>query len=343
MTYEEQVAATLDSVDRLLTLEQMVDEAEELVALVHIGSDSEQRSAWDESQHPRGAAWDESKHPRDPEGTSTGGQWTGDGADKSKSDTKPGSAANTKPASPGQAHLVGAHTMAAAAWKKKAAELYKTDKEFAAAVDAATAFTQGQYDMIKVAELDRDGTVPLGEFGQRQKETGRLDLPIGSLGTGGDVVKSFVKGSTFEEADATTRAKSGATVREASRALHAAVDSAPVFDQPIYRGIQLTVSGASDFGSKKTGDLIDIKAVTSFSLDDKIATKFASGKGPGQSRLGDSYGVVFKIVGARALSLAHLSPYKQKEFITRGKFRIKSIDSDIFRSRLAVFTLEPIE
>lgn len=186
------------------------------------------------------------------------------------------------------------------AWVKEHQDLYDNDPEFRAAADAATLFTQGDY-----AQISRSGTgSPTG-----------LDPGKEMSGAPGADYRNFFKGQKVEDG-------TKVTWKEGADALGKVVDENRV-SETIYRGL-MGQDAYMTFQDLKEGQTLDIAGLTSFTTDSSIADKFSKGRGPGQYRLqsGSPRTIIEIQGGAPGVKVGALSPYKQKEVITRGKFTV---------------------
>ena len=123
------------------------------------------------------------------------------------------------------------------------------------------------------------------------------------------------------------RAMSFEEARRGSKMLGNAVDNAPISSEPIYRGIILDKE--IDF---KDGEEFSLQNITSFTGDRKKAVGFAfnrQGKS-GQGRIGYlARPLVIEVEpGVKVLDISKLSPWRQKEMISRGKYKVISTSSN---------------
>lgn len=234
----------------------------------------------------------------------------------------------------GPSKFRGAPTTAAnaKAWIRSRQTDYDSDPEFKTAVDAATLLTQGSTVFIHAASVAAAGGTPKGEMGKFMKE------PLSRAANPMAIYKNYFKGQNVEKADYVT-------LREAGKILNKAVDSADPIAASIFRGMHVSeveYKGSKTFPNPAltrieklvVGDRMDMRGVTSFTGDLTIATQFSNGTARGQagrSRGGSRSSWIRAVTievrpGARALPVSALSPWRQKEFLTRGKFRVVRID-----------------
>jgi hypothetical protein len=250
-----------------------------------------------------------------------------------------------------------------AAWRKAHQSRYTSDKDFRAAVDAVTLLTQGSTSDIRAASL-----AAAGHESELVGRTYNLDKPLSYAANPMGSYKTYFDGQDVENAEYVT-------LREAGVALNNAIDTSPVLDEPIYRGMSVQrtlwmeagqqldpVSGqivvtdeeanerqrarerkTGDYSQKnqpnpfyqqidgiKAGDPFDIPGVTSFTVDKFTATQFSRGEARGQGgRGGDgrrhTSAVTLEIRSSRGIPVAALSPWDQKEVLTRGRFKVESV------------------
>jgi hypothetical protein len=242
----------------------------------------------------------------------------------------------------------------AAKWRRSLQNRYENDKDFRAAADAVTLLTQSSTHDIRAASLAAAG---------HEKELtphyqAKLDEPLSYAANPLAGYKNYFVGQDVENANYTT-------LREAGVALNKAIDTAPVTEAPVFRGMMVSktmnmdvrdkidtaVSGRvispdaypkgstreikdvpnplyERISSLKAGDSFPIPGATSFTSDAFVAKEFSRGEARGQGgRSGGSDqryvpAVVLEVRGARGLNAAALSPWKQKEVITRGDFKV---------------------
>ena len=191
------------------------------------------------------------------------------------------------------------------AWLKATQELYDNDPQFKAFADGVALYTQGDYDLIR--EQSEDPKYADSTLGESRS-------PIADF-------KNFYDGQNIEE--------STVLVKDARNAIMDAINASNPMTE-IHRGLK-----ASEYGNQKllkylseldVGEEIDFKHPTSFTTDYSVAGRFALGttQAQGGGEAGD--GVTITIRNARAVSVAPLSPYKQKEALSTGRFKIVSID-----------------
>lgn len=114
-----------------------------------------------------------------------------------------------------------------AQWRKRMQDRYDHDPEFKAAADAVTLLTQGSTDLIRAASVAAAGQEKtlLRDYYKKS-----LDKPMSAAANPMMSYKNFFKGQDVEHAD-------HATLREAGAALNKAIDTSPVLDIPIFRGM----------------------------------------------------------------------------------------------------------
>jgi hypothetical protein len=209
----------------------------------------------------------------------------------------------------------------AAKWRKEAEKAYQEDEDFKAFADGASFFTQGGFGEMQEAarqmnrgESPESHSAPLEDFKHPLAE-----------------YKPMLKGQEL----GTTKMK------DAVQAVRSAIADSPPTTQPMYRGMKMPQDEARNnaFGAflanAKVGDDFAFDVPTSFSAEKTVAEEFAQGiggkKGPQRARARDdpAAGVVFAVSeGAKAASVTPLSPWKQQELLSEGKFKIKSIEGN---------------
>lgn len=132
----------------------------------------------------------------------------------------------------------------AAKWHKQQQERYDNDPEFRAAVDSVTLMTQSSTHLIRAASV---AAAEGDEALIREHYTERLDGPLSGAANPLASYKNYFEGQDVEHADYVT-------LREAGVALNKAIDTSPVLDEPIYRG--MPVSHQAFIGAGQTLDPI---------------------------------------------------------------------------------------
>jgi hypothetical protein len=254
--------------------------------------------------------FDESEHPRAPAGSSEGGQFTSSGS------------------TAGSSQFINAPMtlQGASAWRKSMQETYNTDKEFKAAADAVTLFTQGDYTVLRgLAEHELTGEWNRDLKGTRW-ETALDEKMSGMPGTD---YKNFFKGQDV-------KAGGTATWKEGVRAFVNTIDSTDTIDAPMYRGLS-GYDVAKQVEALMPGDNFDLIAPTSFTADRGLAVKWSQGKvsGTGLNALPSGSATVIIEVqpGAKGLKAAALSPFKQSEIISSGRYEVVRIEHGLDESR----------
>lgn len=248
-----------------------------------------------------------------------------------------------------------------AAWRKKQQKRYDEDANFRAAVDAITLFTQGSFDPIRAASIAAAG----GEKTLRKHYQDWLDRPLTVAASPLNSYKNYFEGQDVEGQEEGMLTRRHATLREAGKALNDAIDSSPRLSESIYRGMhvphvvskrksdEIDPNSGRIYATKdrdqsptvdvpnpllrriatmKPGDEYELPGATSFTADRQIAQDFSRGEAVGQSgrRSGNERrhvpAVVLEVRKARAIAAAALSPWKQKEVLTRGKFKVVSVE-----------------
>lgn len=232
----------------------------------------------------------------------------------------------------------------AAAWRKKAQAAYDNDKDFKTVADAITLYTQGSFREIWGAAMAAEGHGDqLGAGNVADMLRDEPDLPLATA------ANPFASYKNFFERQDVANAKD-VSMREAATALNRAIDESAVLDVPIFRGQYLGESrpihyegpfdpekpmyeanpAFSALQSLKAGDEFpEFAGPTSFTSERKVAEQFALGTNTGQRARGiDDYtsAVVLEVRGAKGLKVSALSPWRQSEVISRGRFRVVSAE-----------------
>lgn len=261
----------------------------------------------------READFNEDDHPRDEKGqfTSDGGG----GGGLSEHGTAMVQAMNSAPLT----------EQGAGAWRKEHQKLYDSNPEFRALADVTTVYTQGAYSDVYAATVKvdsgdwHDGATP---FIKEEFES--------AIGSHGDEVKTMFKGQDFDNPD-----RQGATWADGAKALNAAIEHSTPIDSELHRGV-MGRDAYNAFEKFEAGSEFHIAGATSFTMDSEIAEKFASGRGPGQYKDLNAPRTIIKIKsGGRGLRVAALSPYKQREVIAKGRYRVVFNHAGLSSDRLA--------
>lgn len=234
----------------------------------------------------------------------------------------------------------------AARWIKAHQKDYDSNPEFRAAADAAALLTQGGTQAIHAASLGAAGKekdIPV-EFWRKN-----LDKPLSIASNPLSAYKTYFKGQELDRTEGNGSADT-VSLRAAGAALNKAIDTAPETMQPMYRGMQVPpFDYARSSLSKpvanpqyaaleklKPGDTFRVDGITSFTVDKQVARDFSKGEARGQSnylynrrseQARRASAVTLEVApGARGLPVAALSPWRQKEVLTRGTFVVKSVD-----------------
>lgn len=240
--------------------------------------------------------------PRVPKGAENGGQWTAQGTGQAF----------------GEAQLDGSK---AAAWRKKNQKRYDVDAEFRAAIDAATLFTQGNFGKIRAIAVAEITGKLVGRWAGEKVNEKMSGSPLGEYKHyfEGQAVDAYGKGSKH-------------TWKEGARALNDAIRTAPPLSAPIYRGVYGR-ENMTMLLSMKPGTTFDMAGPTSFTANRDVAERFmfavSRGQGGGGLARGTSAVLIEVVKGARGLPVQALSPWKQQEVISSGRFRVKEIKKDV--------------
>lgn len=211
---------------------------------------------------------------------------------------------------------------AAKSWVKSMQEKYDSDNNFRSVVDAIGMITQGEYMVFKEFTAKMGG----GDFSEGIKGSmipkwENLPVTPNPLAKYKNFFKNQDLGDTGESP--TPRATYG----EVAKMLNATLEASKPLEHGLYRGL-VGRQALNSLADLKEGDLFDVGGATSFTSDEKIARDFSEGNAKGQSsaKRGTGHGALIEIEkGAKALPVSALSPWDQKEFLSRGKFKVKSV------------------
>jgi len=250
------------------------------------------------------------------------------------------------------AKFVGAPVAGSKQWIKARQKDYETDREFRIVADAASLLAQGNTWAVMRGSRAAAGDPIKDEKGVRNP----LKEPLGQTASPMANHKSYFKGQGEDWGKGVQgNWKDEPTLLEAGKILNKAVDEGPVLEIPMYRGLHISpydTSGPIDssrgpktskdyeyLSKLKAGDSFNVSGVQSFTTERQIAKDFSLGEARGQNnyasarRESSNYGssrrqqaaVLIEIEkGARGLPIASLSPWKQREVLTRGKFEVVS-------------------
>jgi len=203
-------------------------------------------------------------------------------------------------------------------WHKKMQARYANDPEFRAAVDATTLFTQGEY-----ATLRAIGTHEInGTWEQEYAESSVpewIDKPM--AGSPLSNYKNYFEGQNVGDG-------SQATWGQGARALNDAIRTSEPLPQPFYRGLYGR-EVANNLKDLQPGAILDVVGPSSFTADETLAVKWSQNRVSGQRGGGLAPHVPSVVIevqaGARGIKAAALSPWKQAEIISSGKFAVVSV------------------
>ncbi len=235
--------------------------------------------------------------------------------------------------------------------------LYDSDQSFKTVVDAVTLYTQGSYEPIQAgSEAALTGERQL-LYGPGSFETLHTDRELAAAANPMATYKNYFAGQDVDSLENDERSK-GVTVRDAGKALQDAISGAEPFQGMLYRGERLSEQGTKtpdDMPYEEwsrvqredrmryeqtiqrykdlNGEVVDMLGVTSFTTDKYVADQFAIRATKAQGNHGlyvhQQTPVIWEIEpGARGLPVQHLSPYKQQEVLTAGRFRVLSVTTE---------------
>jgi hypothetical protein len=235
-----------------------------------------------------------------------------------------------------------------AKWLKQNEGRYDEDPQFRAAADTITGYTTGSYEVLRAASAGdvRQG-IPEHLLAEPDKFPEYQPDAMLAKRLGEDRFDRGFAGRAFPQqvdpADPTATVKSQHTIAEGAAALNAFVDASPRRPEPIYRGLgeYTTYKKLDDVGRPrpKVGDVMDISGASSFTRDRGIAERFASRTVAGaKSGAQPDREWLFEARNARGIDVDALSPWRQKEVISRGRFRVAEVnihreyETNFFRS-----------
>jgi hypothetical protein len=247
------------------------------------------------------------------------------------------------------AKFAGAPVQGSKQWLKARQKDYETDRDFRTVADAVSLLAQGSGWGIVRASREAAGDPVKVEKGVRNP----FKEPLSQMANPMSDHKTYFEGQGKGWSERADAPKNEATVLEAGRLLNKAVDEAPQLRISMYRGLHIHPYDTSGPISKlkdnpeyvklerlKPGSVFSITGVQSFTTDKQIAKDFSKRQARGQPgyeanrREEANYGssrrraaaVVVEIQpGARGLPIASLSPWKQREVLTRGEFKVVDV------------------
>jgi len=203
--------------------------------------------------------------------------------------------------------------------KSKLKELYENNPKTKDLIDAISSYTQGYYSEVRnMSAADSKEEYVKNALEERLQLINDDKTLTEQLGyttnecLGGGVVYN-IKNEQMRNMNFTES-------RRGSKMLGEMVDNAPISNEPIYRGIIL-----EEEVSFKDGEEFTLQNISSFTTDNKKAIGFAFNR---QGHEGGRIGYAAKPLvieveaGVKALDVSKLSPWRQKERITRGKFKV---------------------
>lgn len=202
---------------------------------------------------------------------------------------------------------------------KAAQAEYDKGGDFRLVADAMTLYTQGSFSEFRIASAAvAGGFGPLGSDDLHAiMASENMSQPLTALHSPISDYKAYFKGQDVTK-------KSAGSVYDAAIAVHHAISDSKPLSTPLYRG----TSGDEDFVGRwqsfKPGEPVNLRGVTSFTTDLKVASQFSEGMNSGQNRGGiprHHSPVVFEVLpGAKGLRVAAMSPWRQKEVVSAGEF-----------------------
>jgi len=199
--------------------------------------------------------------------------------------------------------------------KKEINKAYAEDEDFATLADTISLYTQGDYKTVRQIQEDLVDGKEVKDF--QVKDATHPMSTYKAVVTGQDLEnspRSAVKGAAL---------------------LKATIENAPPEAPSIYRG-----SYRFNKAEKPAiGSTITIKGAYSYTDSFDIAKRFSEGRASAQpSHLRDviRQPILYEIkAGSRAINVQALSPYKQREWLTKGTFQVvdvKEIPRQVYRN-----------
>lgn len=259
----------------------------------------------------------------------------------------------------------------AAKWRRQQQNLYDDDLKFRAAADAITLLTQGSTHFIRaasVAAAEGDKALMRGFYREVLDEPlSRAANPISKYRNyfEGQDVENADYATLREAGEALNSAIDGADpldvpifrgmpvtpylAIEKGQRLDPISGHVVIVDEKAYQAERKRQQESFDYKQPaqnpflaeidrlKKGDAFNMPGVTSFTTDKYTADQFARGEARGQGGRGDRYerrfsAVTLEVQGARGIPVAALSPWDQKEVLTRGKFVVDSVTKTPYRN-----------
>ena len=218
----------------------------------------------------------------------------------------------------------------AAAWRRRMQRLYDTNPEFRASADATMLFTQGEYNHVRAMAV-RSIT---GEFPEAYKDSQLprwYDESIPLHGNPLSNYRKYFEGQPFLPGKEEFASK--ASWKAGAKALNDSIRTTAPLSVPIYRGVHGR-ENLDKLLAMKPGATFDMVGPTSFTADRVQAVQFATGTaaGQGKGRPFDRFSIRSAIItvepGARGIAVQALSPWRQQEVISGGRFKVKAVDKD---------------
>jgi hypothetical protein len=206
------------------------------------------------------------------------------------------------------------------AWIKEHSKRYSEDEEFQVVADAITFFTQGEYGAIReMAKYEMTG-----KWSAKYADSSIPDWYENNKRMWGWIKPYFPGQKSSGDSDVV---RSKHSYREAAEGLTKAIASAPPVSGSLYRGLGVisTHDKLKEFLDMKPGDVIAMPAPSSFTTSKEIAENIAKGSDPGFQLKRDQPNtqVIVEVEpGARGIHAGALSPWKQEEVISSGKFEV---------------------
>jgi len=178
-------------------------------------------------------------------------------------------------------------------WRKKNQERYENDPDFKVLCDTIALYTQGDYDAVRTfAEYIVTGELPDDAKGTFYEGWIKNNFAMRVLQNPLTEHEAFFEGQNLDSESLTS-----ISALEATAILQKAISDATPLEQPLYRGVtarkrtKVTTreDGTLDYEVlrpplPKTGEMLDVIGPSSFTADESLAYKFASGRARGQTR-----------------------------------------------------------
>lgn len=217
-------------------------------------------------------------------------------------------------------------------WRKANQGRYANDQAFRTVADMIMLHTQGDYQITNAMTM-RDNT---GNFPERFLDSAIPGWYNDNRSYSGNPMSKY-KNALWPGNDLSDVVPGRLTWAQSAHLMNQAIERSEPIAQELHRGM----SGSRVVEAMKIlkpGDTFDVPGVSSFTVDQTLAEDFAQGvaRGQGGKRSDPNLDNVIVTVepGARGLRAQALSPWKQSEVITNGRFTVVSVTEEAGRHQI---------